>query len=213
MPNLRNRRKFYFLFTSAALTITAIIFYYLSLGPDYTITFSRDIPSTLNGATIDRSVQTLQNWPNWFYSLAQARLTNPAQIEMPNTEQFIRTGSWVRLSIDPKKGKWKKFDLVIEILEYVPGERVRMRVLEDSKARLTGLFDSLEWKVEWKPQGAGVLLHGEAVGHTAHWRSRLFGRIAQRILMNQVFYPDLFKLAELSQPVFRPGSTSGVSER
>ncbi len=77
---------------------------------------------------------------------------------------------------------------------------------------LIRLFDHLEWRLDFfpSPQGKeGGVIHASAIAHTRHWRSRFFGRIAEKIVMNQIFYPDLVKLAELKQP-FSDLEESGV---
>jgi hypothetical protein len=82
----------------------------------------------------------------------------------------------------------------------VPGKRIALRITHDSKNRLTSYFDRLDWVVEVAPGSSGhALLKAEASAHTSHWRARLFGRIADQILMNQVYYPDVFKLARLNE--------------
>jgi hypothetical protein len=41
---------------------------------------------------------------------------------------------------------------------------------------------------------------GEARARTRNWRARMYGRLASRTLMNQVYYPNLIKLGELAHP-------------
>ena len=103
--------------------------------------------------------------------------------------------------MDPGKALRKKFDLTVQVLEYKRGRFLHLKVLSDSSGRLTQVFDRIEWTVEIQPKpNGGSLIRGTAVAHTCHWRSRLFGKLTERIVMNQVFYPNLMKLSELKQP-------------
>lgn len=164
----------------------------LARGPDQDLHMKRTIPSDLDPSRLDRNLSAVSRWPQWFFSLGTAKpITN---------EQTIAKGSRVILHMDPKKGPWKKFDLTVEVKDYVPEKALVLQVLEDSSGRLFKLFDSIEWNIEFLPSQKGSLIQGSVSAHTKHWKSRFFGRIAEKILMNQIFYPDLLKLAELKQP-------------
>jgi hypothetical protein len=160
-------------------------------GPDLELHFIREVSSPLSTQWIDRNLASPLRWPGWFFSLREAKILDQAPLQAGSTLEFF---------IDPKKVKWKQFQIRLKVINYIPGRLLKLTILEDSSQRLTQLFSHLDWTIELIPQGQGTLIRGSATAKTHHWRSRLFGRLAQRILMNQVFYPDLIKLAQLKQP-------------
>jgi hypothetical protein len=166
----------------------------LSGGPDFDLKFSRELGTTVTPGQVDAVWNDLSAWPRWFHSLGSARALN-------GSLGTLAKGQELALEIDPKKGERKRFTLHAKVLEYVPEKKLVLRVTYDSKHRITELFDRLDWSLELNPGPGQLNLVGEAHAHTSHWRSRFFGRLADRILMNQVFYPDLFKLAKLNEPV------------
>ena len=85
---------------------------------------------------------------------------------------------------------------------------------EQIVARLKAMRDpqSGEWKSLYSFRGSEIyaVLHAltqasawilEARAQTSNWRGRLFGRMTDQILMNQVLYPNVFKLAKINDPV------------
>lgn len=194
------------------LAIFLVLCVFFAQGPDLDLHFVRDVPTDLSPSRLDRNISAITRWPQWFFNLEKVTMDHPT----PSTQltkshpvshlitaldhQMIQKGSKVIFHIDPHKGLHNQFDLTAEVTEYIPGQTVGMKILKDSSGRLNRLFDSLSWKIEILPESHGSLIRGIATAHTSHWRSRLFGRIAGRVLMNQVFYPDLVKLAELKQP-------------
>jgi hypothetical protein len=58
----------------------------------------------------------------------------------------------------------------------------------------------VEWQIDFEAKEGGAMIHAQEMAHTRYWKSRFFGRIAERILMNQVFYPDIIKLSQLDHP-------------
>ena len=161
----------------------------LSQQPDFNLVLDRKIPSPFKPEHLNRSLQAPSRWQQWFHSVA--RVTGASTIE---------TGSKLSLKIDPKKGKRKQFELSAEVIRFVPEQLLELKITEDSSGRLTQLFDQIEWKIEISPTPKGSLIHATATAHTKSWRARLFGRLAEKIVMNQVFYPNIIQLAELKQP-------------
>lgn len=173
----------------------AFLFIRLTTGPDLDLTFSRQVPSPFEAAHLDRQISSVTRWPGWFISLARVDTE-------PSDSKMISQGSILKLHIDPKKGQKKRFDLTFKVTEYVPTQKLHLMLLDDSSGRLVRLFDRVEWILELQPnpKTKGSLIRGTAIAHTRHWRSRFFGRVSERILMNQIFYPNLVKLAELTHP-------------
>jgi hypothetical protein len=172
-------------------------------GPDRDLEFSRVVPTTLTADQLDRALVATINWPDWFFSTRLAEVLDGIGRPYPMTDQLIQTGSEIRLTIDPRKGRWKQYELRVKVIEYIPQSKLRLQLLSDSKGRLTRLFSSLEWEVDILPPTAGhsgSLLRSSTRAHTQHWRARMFAAFAERILLNQATYPDVIKLAELRQP-------------
>jgi hypothetical protein len=131
-------------------------------------------------------------------------------------DQMAAPGEMIRLTIDPKKGPSRKFTIMARILEFTSGQKLKLEILGDSHERLNKLFDHITWTIEISPWTDGPLRNGKlpkskvtAISevHTCHWRSRLFGRIAEKILLNQTFYPNVLALSGLELPS-EPGLTS-----
>jgi hypothetical protein len=213
----KNTKIFLALF---ALFAPILGFSLLAVGPDFDIHFSRTVPSTLDADRIDRNISSTSRWTQWFYSLSEVSVKN-TDSSLPPTN--FKEGSIVELKMNPRKGQHKKFQLKALVTEYTPGKKLSLRLLEDSSNRLTQIFDRLEWKIEILPPAPGAkmskkmgsqpqasIIQGTAIAHTQHWRARLFGRLAEKILMNQVFLPNLVKLAELKQPFSVPVSQEAV---
>jgi hypothetical protein len=152
------------------------------------LSFTRIVPSNLEPSRLERNISAPSRWPQWFHTLDAVK-GPPFQV-----------GSQVTLLIDPNKGSHKKFELVVQVIEHIPNSKLVLRVINDSTGRLTRLFDRLDWIVELEPHGQGTLIKGTASAHTRSWRSRLIGRVAGKILLNQVYYPNIMKLAGLKQP-------------
>lgn len=194
MQKSKNSSKWFFRLGTASLGLMLLFFYILANRPDMELHFQRVVPSDSNSERIMRFMSSVTRWPQWFYSLNQVRI-KPGK---HSTE--IEKGSIIVLDMDPHKGSKKRFQLTAEVTQYLPGRSLGLKILQDSSGRLTRLFDHLEWNIEIRDQGKGSLISGTVIAHTHHWRSRLFGQIAEKILLNQTFYPDLVKLAELKHP-------------
>jgi hypothetical protein len=219
MQNLKSKPSFSFrlnkTFWIALLGISFAFFVFLSRGPDFDLQFTREVPSSLDPNRIDRNLSSVSRWPQWFFSTAEVSLSQDQQAS-PNW--LVKTGSQVQIKIDPKKGQRKKFEILGEVTEYEPSRKLQLRIKDDSSGRLNKLFDDIYWNIEIRPRPAsnsgknseGSLIKATITAHTKHWRSRLFGRLAEKILLNQIFYPNVLKLAELKQPfsVDQQGSQS-----
>jgi hypothetical protein len=116
---------------------------------------------------------------------------------LPLSDQRLVKGALVKLVIQPHKGEIRgSFDLLLSVADYVPGKLAILRLANDQSGRISRLFDHLEWKIELEPG----LIRGTETAHTRHWRARLFAALSQRILMNQLFYPDVMALGLFTQP-------------
>ena len=181
-----------FVILLASILIIASV---LASRPDMDLHLTREVTSDLDLHTLGYSIGTLSDWPKWFFSLDSVEIMgSPA-------DKTLKTASILKLHMDPKRGPWSKFDILVRVLDYQPGHSIRMQVIADSKNKLTLLFDRLEWQVDLIAQGSeSTLVRGTVQGHTSHWRSRIFGQLFPHILMNQVYYPDIIHLALLDKP-------------
>jgi hypothetical protein len=170
----------------------------IARGPDFDLEFHRELKTDATAEQVDAVLRDLKEWPRWFHSLAEARVVGQAGSATPTA---VHAGEDLALDIDPHKGPGRRFTLFAHVDEYQPGKRISLHVTSDSQGKITRLFDELHWVVEVGQDSGGRLIQGEGTARTRHWRSRFFGRLADQILMNQIFYPDLFKLAKIDQPV------------
>jgi hypothetical protein len=185
----------------------------LSQGKDETVTFKRTVPSAVPIETLSKAIDSVLAWPQWHHITTDARRMDATGSPLPLTEQAVVPGALVRFTLEPRQRPDLRFDITGRILEHVPGRRVRVQFVSETKPQVAKLFDSMEWTVELiagtdtgapglaKDQSSqGTTIQGTLIAHTSTWRARLFSRIAHRILMNQVFYPNLTALAELKTP-------------
>lgn len=174
---------------------------WLSRGPDWTLTFDRTVPTEQAPEELAYMVSHVKEWPTWFHNLARAELSDGSDL--------AHAGALVTLHMDPHKGAAKRFEIHARITEFTPSKSIAFQVLDESKGRIAKLFSSLDWKIEINGEKSGTLL---IVGHeeaqTSSARARFLGRAAPRILLNQLFYPDLIVLAEPSN--LRPQSVDLV---
>ena len=185
----------------------------LSQGEDETVTFSRDVPSAVPIETLGKALDTVLAWQQWHHITVDARRLDAMNQPLPLSEQNVAAGAIVRFTLEPRQRPDKRFDIIGQVKEHVPGRKVSVKFLSETKPQVAKLFDSMEWTIELIPgtdagapglprdsAGQGTTVRGTLTAHTSSWRARLFSRIAHRILMNQVFYPNLPALAELKTP-------------
>lgn len=171
---------------------------FLARGPEQDLTFYRVVPSEIQVDRLERNILATTRWPQWFHALEKVTF-------LPATQTTLALGCILNLRIDSHKAFKKPFDLEFEVTEFDPSHKIVLKLLKDSSGKLTRLFDRLEWRLEWEPEPSKNSRYksrvtGVVTAHTQHWKGRFFGRISEKILMNQVFYPDLVKLVELRQP-------------
>lgn len=170
-------------------------------GPDRELHFYRETTSSSSLPILSGALQNSALWPKWFYSLEKVTALAPNGEILPSPSPVI-TGSTLRLWLNDHKSPWSAMQITVQVLESHP-QHIKLRVIEDSKGKLTRLFDHLEWEVQFKPSNLitaeprTTQITARAVAHTRHWRSRLFGALTEKILMNQVFHPNILQLAQL----------------
>jgi hypothetical protein len=179
--------------------------------PDLDLSFARNIPTTLTPERLEKNVSSVARWPQWFFSLAKATILDSPSLRLASKQlggatplaydpSLIEKGSILKLEIDSHRFLTKPFELIAEVTEYQPSNTLRLNILSDSSGRLTRLFDHIEWQLDFETKEGGAMIHAQERAHTQHWKARFFGRIAERILMNQAFYPDVIKLSGLQHP-------------
>ena len=171
---------------------TAAITYVVTL-PDYEIFWTREVPSKQSITELSQALSDPSNWPVFTQALKS--------VKVQDTKSPFKVGSVITYEIEPVQKEWKRFTLNVEVLHW-DGVNLHLKVLEDSKQKLAKIFKTLEWKLKLLPAspddqklGYQSRVYGEAVAFTKSWRSRLFGKLSPRILMHQVYYFDLMKLA------------------
>ena len=183
--------------------------------PDRDLVFTREMPSALPVETLATSLDSVLSWPQWHHMTVEARRVDLEGKPVPMALQRASAGARVVFTIEPRRDATRRFTLSAEVVEFVPGKKLRLRLIDDSKNRILKIFSHLDWTIEIEkglPHGApglghqakeseGTTVRGTLNARTSHWRSRMFSRIAERILLNQVFYPDLRALAELKRPL------------
>lgn len=182
-------KKFYGGLFVVLLGSIALLLASIANGPDRDLSLKREFPSRTDSAFLGRLLSDTTLWPRWFHHLTDVQVMNGKELTQ---------GSVLKLTINSKKTPWSGFDLIATVSELVPGRKLRLLINEDSSGKLTRLFDRVEWSVEVEPAGNGAVVRGESAARTANWRSRVFGAIATHIVLHQLYYPNLIKLAELT---------------
>lgn len=173
-----------------ALTLGAVL---LASSPDRDLVFTREVQSQVPQAEISQAIDSIPNWVKWHHHLKDVKAQSPVP----------QVGEKVEFLIENPKRQWKRYRLTGEITAYEPGKRVAFKITEDSSQRLGTYFDGIRWNVEVvaDPQdSAKTLVKGRLDTRTKHWRSRLYSRIAPRAFLNQIFFPDLIRLAFYGKP-------------
>jgi hypothetical protein len=162
--------------------------------PNYDLEFRRDVRSTEPLDTVTRALEHTATWPRWFHSLKAVE--GPARIQ---------PGDEVLLKIEPPKKSWKRFEIRVKVLEITPitraGRRLRLAMINDSTGKLNSAFERLEWEVSIEnPSDQEHTIVGICRTRTQTWRTRVFGTFARKILMHQIYYPNLIALSRITQP-------------
>jgi hypothetical protein len=183
---------------------------YLASQPNHDIVFVRNVPSNLNASFLGKSIAELRDWPLWHHMMVSAQLVDQRGQPYSAKDQVLdpqSKGGIILLKIENPNKQWKRFELMAEVLEYQPNRLIRLKLLKDSKEKITKIFDTLEWTIELLPpsepsrhqSAPQTTIRGTVIAHTDHWRGRVFGGLTPRIIMNQVFYADLVKFATLDK--------------
>lgn len=162
-------------------------------GPDRRIDFHRETGSARSPSEVAPFLNDPAKWPQWFHALKQVRSPDGNAAAQP-----LEPGrTQLRLLIEPPKKEWKRFELEVRVTAFEPGRKLELELVKDSTGKLDRLFSKIRYRVELRPDGTGTRILGNASALTRNWRSRLFGWMIPRILMHQIFYPDLIELAKL----------------
>lgn len=161
--------------------------------------YSKELPEAI-GAAIDH----IEDWPKWHFQLERARLTDA---------KTIRTGAHIEWILKPRE--WKTSIWQIEVRDYQPGHKIRLAFVSDNPPKLERTLKDIEWTVERLPETPDGLtpIRGRVTARTASGRARLLSLVAEKVILNQLFYPDLAKFqfdlsATHHHPAFDPPAES-----
>ncbi len=189
---------------SILVAIGAGAFGFFSRGPDFPVEWTREVPSKEAVSALMPALRDTRNFPIFHHALKGITLfENGKPIE---TYDRITPGMTAVFGIEPKAKEWKRFEIRAEVLPPKAGETLRFRMLEESTGKTTRLVDGFEWWVGVRPATAEEAKHGNlsyvfggATAVTKNGRARFFGRIAPKILMNQLYQIDLVRLANFTE--------------
>jgi hypothetical protein len=184
----------------AALSVGG--YFWVGRGPDFQVHFERQVVSQVPPQSLAKSVDHIINWADWHFNTRQVQATDATGMVYSAKDQTLMRGSLLRFSMEPPKKEWKRFFIQALVTDYEPGRLFTVRLVEETKGRISQLFSNLQWTVEFLPSkdGRTTLIYGRASALTLSRRARFFSRIAPRVVMNQVFYPDLERLARIEFP-------------
>lgn len=171
----------------------------IASGPDYTVGFRREVVSRLPESQLSQALLRVRDWPKWFSSVIDAQVVDASDRPLPKDKQLTTPGALILLKVNSGRGYSGPFEIVLQVTRLVPGSFLELKVLDESTGRLFHYFGSIVWRIELHREDHATRIIGTESVRTANWRSRVFGRIARKIMMSQIFYPDLIKLADPTQ--------------
>lgn len=192
--------------TGAALLGIGATVAYLGSQGDRDITFVREVETELDSATLGRSLHVLHNWAHWHHMAADAQALNFRLEPFAYSEQYVSAGAKIRIGVEPRKQKWRRYELTFIAFRYEKDRLIELRLLTDSTERVTRMFENVRWTIELLPAPPGsppeakTRIRGTLTARTRSWRSRVLTTLAERILAHQLFLPDLEALGRLTRP-------------
>lgn len=164
----------------------------LGRNPNIDLHFRRVVESEIQLMSLSGYLTDIESWPSWFYQLKKV-----TQVGGP---EKIGVGSVLEFEVEPPQKKWRRFTMRVQILQFASTE-IRMKIIDDSRELFKKLVSDLEWGVTLEPKSDGkILILGRASARTETFKGRIFGRLSERILLNQLFYADLEALGRGLQP-------------
>lgn len=190
---------------TAAVGMGALLIW-AARGPDFELRLEREVRTPVPPTQLQKAVGATINWPDWHFNTREVLAIDFTGFAYPARDQWVKKGSLLELSMEPPKKEWKRFLIRARVLDYVPGELLSVAFIEETKGRIQKLLSELTWTLRFEPLPADAsgrpmtLIRGTATARTLSAKGRIFGRLAPKILMNQVFYPDLERLGRLEFP-------------
>lgn len=186
MPNSRKswrRRLAAALLAAAVLSVSAIA--WLGRGPDFAIQLERSLDSRRPMPELAKLLRHPSTWPDWYHMLFSVK-----------TPGVLGIGDPVELVFRPKKMKSKEFTIHAEVLA-LDDRNLVLKFTSDSKGKIEKVVSDLVWRIgitEAGPQGQPqVTVRVEALTHGR--RARVIARTFPRVILNQLLYADIYRLA------------------
>ncbi len=162
---------------------------WLARGPDFPVYFERVVETHEPPARIQRSLERYRSWPQWHHFTSDVSIVGKPTTELP------QVGDELVLTLVPRGHAWRQYTISTQVEEWDPARKIRLRLVKDGKGKVSAMFSDLSWSISIEPaELGGTRVRGELRAQTASGRARFFSRISERILLNQVFYPDLQKM-------------------
>ncbi len=188
----------------AGLLITsvgAVLIYAATLmsQPELTFVLEKQVSTELPPQVIDRSMQFLANWPQWFRNVAEAQSQDIRGIAYPSVEQVLEPGSIIMLTMKRPSGNSDAppAQLKIGVGKYLANFVLQLRLIEDSSGALTQQFDQVNWEIDF-PDAKTIHIKLEA--RPATFRAKLLCAIAKPLVLSNLMLPEIEKLAKFTQP-------------
>lgn len=170
---------------------------------DFSLSLNRAVPSYETEAVLGKALFNLSDWPVFVRGLKTVTIFSDESKSA--TQEQLAVGAVANLLIEPPGKEWKRFHVDLLVLEVDPDRLVRFRFLADSSGKMNHLAGDLEWRIQIEPaslkdkqRGYQSRVIGSLSGVTESPRARFFGTLSERILLNQIFFFDLIKLASVS---------------
>jgi hypothetical protein len=160
-------------------------------GPDFEFTSTKRVIAFHEKETLAAKWMYYSRWVSWFHKLEKVEVL--ADDPVPHVE----LGQQIKLTMASKRFFHPFVDVQFRVASFDSDRKLGLTFISDSTGRLEKLFSKLEWELELQPESnRRTWVEAKIKAKTNSWKARIYARLVPRILLNQVFYPNLIAFAE-----------------
>lgn len=175
-------------------------------------TFARATSCATSPSTLDQSLRSLVNWPNYFVRLEKARRVSVTGQEFATIDQEIETGALIRLTFAPDretrfaedplvaphqtKYDGRRTEFEVQVKRYRAERELTLTLDTDLANHLRDQYRDLTWTI-LLDEGR---IHTEVRGFPESLRSRILGTFIFSMVFLPVAFEDAKALCETTQP-------------
>lgn len=154
----------------------------------------RTVESKLPVETVLSDLHNIHSWTSWFHDGKNVTLLTHDQTPTNLWEQ----AETLLVQIENPQKQWKRFDLTGKLIHAdldptLPIQSVTIQINSDSSKKMTALFENIIWKIAVDRDHKTIT--GEVSATPIGTRGKILAWFTPKILLNQIFYPDIMKLS------------------